>query len=137
MRAQGHQIDGIVTMEDLMEEIVGDIYDEYDVPVQPEDSVLKSEGVVEVDGGLILQEVEAHTGIDLPDDGSYQTVGGFIMARLGRVAKVGDMVSVPGYLLSVIEADRSRIARVRVETVDEPATPESPDAEGSSPTSRP
>ncbi len=129
MRAGGHQIaivvdeyggtDGIVTMEDLMEEIVGDIYDEYDVSVEPEDSVLKSAGVVEVDGGLILQEFEAHTGIDLPDDGSYQTVGGYIMSRLGRVASEGDVVSVPGYQLSVVAVDRNRIARVRIETVDD------------------
>nr|NLD39667.1 HlyC/CorC family transporter [Actinomycetales bacterium] len=127
MRAGGHQIaivvdeyggtDGIVTMEDLMEEIVGDIYDEYDVSIEPADSVLKSAGLVEVDGGLILQEFEAHTGIDLPDDGSYQTVGGYIMSQLGRVAAEGDEVNVPGYRLEVVSVDRNRIARVKIETV--------------------
>ncbi|HZK05805.1 MAG TPA: hemolysin family protein [Actinomycetaceae bacterium] len=136
MRAEGHQIaivvdeyggtDGIVTMEDLMEEIVGEIYDEYDVSPGPEDSVLKSAGVIEVDGGLILQEFAASTGIELPDDGSYQTVGGYIMAVLGRVAVEGDAVPVPGFELRVITVDRHRIARVRVERVED----ESVDAEG-------
>lgn len=125
MRAEGHQIaivvdeyggtDGIVTMEDLMEEIVGDIYDEYDVSPQPEDSVLRSAGAVELDGGLILQEFRDATGIELPDDGSYQTVGGFLMSQLGRVAAEGDVVAVPGYELKVLAVDRNRIARVRVE----------------------
>ena len=124
MRKSGHQIaivvdeyggtDGIVTLEDLLEEIVGEIYDEYDSSRQPEDSVLDRDGSVEVDGRLILQEFGQLTGIDLPDDGSYETVAGFILARLGRLARPGDVVAVAGYELRVLDVDRQRIGRVRV-----------------------
>ncbi len=130
MRAEGHQIaivvdeyggtDGIVTMEDLLEEIVGEIYDEYDISPQPEDAMLRSAGVVEVDGGLILQEFHSSTGIELPDDGSYQTVGGFIMSQLGKVAAKGDSVIIPGYELKVAAVDRNRISKVRIEVVEPP-----------------
>lgn len=124
MRKSGHQIaivvdeyggtDGIVTLEDLLEEIVGEIYDEYDSSRQPEDSVLDRDGSVEVDGRLILQEFAQLTGIDLPDDGSYETVAGFVLARLGRLARAGDVVAVAGYELRVLDVDRQRIGRVRV-----------------------
>lgn len=128
MRKGGHQIaivvdeyggtDGIVTLEDLLEEIVGEIYDEYDSSRQPEDSVLDRDGSVEVDGRLILQEFAQLTGIDLPDDGSYETVAGFVLARLGRLARAGDVVAVAGYELRVLDVDRQRIGRVRVSRHD-------------------
>jgi putative hemolysin len=108
--------DGIVTMEDLLEEIVGEIYDEYDVGLA-EDATFTTEDTLEVDGGLILQEFEAVSGIELPDDGSYETVAGFILTRLGRVAEVGDIVDIPGYQLEVIGIERWRITRVRVTKV--------------------
>ena len=124
MRKGGHQIamvvdeyggtDGIVTLEDLLEEIVGEIYDEYDLSRQPEDLVLDRDGVGEVDGRLILQEFAQLTGIGLPDDGSYETVGGFIMSRLGRVARAGDVVGGPGFELQVLDIERQRIGRIRV-----------------------
>lgn len=129
MRAEGHQIaivvdeyggtDGIVTMEDLLEEIVGDIYDEYDVAPEVAPATLAEGDVIEIDGGVILQEFEEHTGIDLPDDGSYQTVGGFVMAELGRVPVAGDVVEFPGYELHVMDMDRHRIGRIRVTKVND------------------
>jgi putative hemolysin len=84
--------DGIVTLEDLLEELVGEIYDEFDVEVSAEDATVVRGGATEVDGGLILQEFADRTGIELPDDGGYETVGGFLMARLGRIPEVGDQV---------------------------------------------
>ncbi|MGM0385972.1 MAG: hemolysin family protein [Actinomycetota bacterium] len=132
MRKGEHQIaivvdeyggtDGIVTLEDLLEEIVGEIYDEYDQSRQPEDSVLDQGGTLEVDSRLILQEFAQLTGIELPDDGSYQTVGGYVMSRLGRVAVSGDVVRLPGYELRVVDAKRQRIGRIRVARVAEGAT---------------
>ena len=78
---------GIVTLEDLVEELVGDIQDEYDVD-EPETTRLAG-GDVEVDGLLNLDDFEDETGLDLPD-GPYETVAGFVIAQLGRLPAVGD-----------------------------------------------
>lgn len=105
--------DGIVTLEDLVEELVGEIYDEFDTGTDAEDRVSVGNGSVEVDGGLILQEFESATRIALPD-GHYETVAGFIMDRLGRLARTGDKVEISGHVLTVTAMDRLRIARIRV-----------------------
>lgn len=108
--------DGVVTLEDLVEELVGEIYDEYDTGAEHEDRVTVANGSIEVDGGLILQEFKAASGIALPE-GHYETVAGFLMDRLGRLAQAGDRVQIPGYVLTVLSMDRLRIARVRVTPV--------------------
>ena len=105
--------DGIVTLEDLVEELVGEIYDEYDTLRDPEDRHRRISGNLVVDGGLILQEFERLTGFPLPE-GQYETVGGYIMERLGRIAKPGDMVEAPGCELEVLTLSRRRIVSVRV-----------------------
>ncbi|HAG60638.1 MAG TPA: hypothetical protein DCL83_15590 [Arthrobacter bacterium] len=109
--------DGIVTLEDLVEELVGEIYDEFDTGTDAEDRVSVGNGSVEVDGGLILQEFEPATGIALPE-GHYETVAGFIMDRLGRLARTGDKVEISGHVLTVTAMDRLRIARIRVTPAD-------------------
>jgi putative hemolysin len=112
---------GIVTMEDLVEELIGDIKDEYDEE-SVETTRLRS-GDVEVDGLLNLDDFADETGVELPD-GPYETVAGFLAAQLGRVPAVGDEGSVNGYNISVLEMDGRRVARVRVHRVaaEEPAT---------------
>ncbi|WP_160666276.1 hemolysin family protein [Pseudarthrobacter sp. ATCC 49987] len=128
MRKLGHHIalvvdeyggtDGIVTLEDLVEELVGEICDEYDTGADHEDRVSVANGSVDVDGGLILQEFGSVTGIALPD-GHYETVAGFVMDRLGRLPRIGDRVEVPGHVLRVIAMDGLRIARIRVTPVND------------------
>jgi len=123
MRRMGHHIalvvdeyggtDGIVTLEDLVEELVGEIYDEYDTGADHEDRISVRSGSVDVDGGLILQEFESASGIVLPE-GHYETVAGFVMDRLGRLPHTGDRVEVSGHVLTVTAMDRLRIARIRV-----------------------
>ncbi|MFI7581501.1 hemolysin family protein [Kocuria sp. M1N1S27] len=124
MRKEGHHIGlvvdeyggtaGIVTLEDLVEELVGEIYDEFDTgPREHEDTVLRKGEAVLVDGGLIIQEVPAETGLTIPE-GPYETVGGFVMERLGRVTRPGDVVEVDGYRLEVLATDRTRVERVRI-----------------------
>lgn len=108
--------DGVVTLEDLVEELVGEIYDEYDTGAEHEDRVNVANGTIDVDGGLILQEFKAAAGIELPE-GHYETVAGFVMDRLGRLPKAGDRVQIPGYVLTVLSMDRLRIARIRVTPV--------------------
>ncbi|CAN7237556.1 hemolysin family protein [Arthrobacter sp. LjRoot78] len=127
MRRLGHHIalvvdeyggtDGIVTLEDLVEELVGEIYDEYDTGADHEDRVTLADGSLDVDGGLILQEFATASGIALPE-GHYETVAGFVIDRLGRLPRVGDRVEVPGHVLTVLAMDRLRIARIRVTPAD-------------------
>jgi len=120
--------DGIVTLEDLLEELVGDIVDEYD-PVP--DRVAGDE---DVDAGLTLEDFAERTGVTLPD-GPYETVAGFVLARLGRIAAPGDVVDVEPpdddatsapARLRVRTVDRRRITAVRVEQ-PEPAPGPAPE----------
>jgi putative hemolysin len=103
--------DGIVTLEDLVEELVGDIRDEYDAD---EGHTLRLiSGDVELDGLLNLDDFSDETGIELPE-GPYETVAGYIMFALGRVPQLGDTCAVDGHELTVVEVDGRRVARVRV-----------------------
>ena len=102
---------GIVTLEDLVEELIGDIRDEYDVE-QGEPRLLH-DGEVEVDGLLNLHEFAEQTGIELPE-GPYETAAGFVLARLGQVPVEGQSVEVAGYRITVTEMDGRRIARLRI-----------------------
>jgi putative hemolysin len=110
---------GIVTMEDLVEELIGDIKDEYD-DASTETTRLRS-GDVEVDGLLNLDDFADETGVELPD-GPYETVAGFLAAQLGKVPSVGDEGAVDGYKITVLEMDGRRVARVRVHRVEAPTT---------------
>jgi putative hemolysin len=109
---------GIVTLEDLVEELVGDIRDEYDTGEAPARKLPRGE--VDVDGLLNLDEFEEQTGIRLPE-GPYETVAGFVLAALGELPREGDTVPVPGYTITVTEMDARRIARLRVTPVPDPA----------------
>ncbi|WP_230674146.1 hemolysin family protein [Rathayibacter sp. Leaf248] len=134
MRQDGHQIavvvdeyggtDGIITLEDLLEELVGEIYDEYDGARQDVDAKA-AEQLQDVDGGMILEDLEELLGVELPD-GPYETVGGYILDRIGRVAVVGDSIVVGEYVLRVAETDRYRISRVTLTPQPASSTPAEP-----------
>jgi putative hemolysin len=111
--------DGIVTLEDLIEEVIGEIYDEYDEEVAP-DGKQPPGGPREVDGLLNLDDFTEATGLQLPD-GPYETVAGYVLAELGRLPEVGDAVELEGRTLSVVELDGRRIARLMVSGAPEPA----------------
>ncbi len=107
--------DGIVTLEDLVEELVGEIRDEYDLPGAPEHSrEVHREGSFE--GGLNIEDFAEVTGVEL-EDGSYETVAGFIIDQLGRMPEVGDVVQVGDATLTVAELDGRRISQVLVARV--------------------
>jgi putative hemolysin len=110
---------GIVTMEDLVEELVGDIRDEYDV-AEPETT--RRGGEVEVDGLLNLDDFADETGLELPE-GPYETVAGFLMNSLGRIPELGDAVEYSGHRLVVVDLDGRRVSRVRVQPVPQAPAP--------------
>jgi putative hemolysin len=102
---------GIVTLEDLVEELIGDIQDEYD-----EDATHPRQlhgGELEVDGLLNLDEFAEQTGIELPE-GPYETVAGYLLAALGHLPEGGESAQVAGRTLTVTQLDGRRISRVRV-----------------------
>jgi CBS domain containing-hemolysin-like protein len=100
---------GIVTIEDLIEEIVGDIADESDERVEQLER--GANGEILVDGGFSVAELNDFCGLRLPT-ADYTTVGGFVLGRLGRVAKVGDEVTIRGGSLRVLAIEGRRIARL-------------------------
>ncbi len=106
--------DGIVTLEDLVEELVGDIRDEYDRHERA--WTRRPDGALSVDAGLTIEDFGEHTGVRLAD-GPYETVAGYVIDRLGRLASVGDVVRVDGHDLLVTEVVRRRISRVEVRAV--------------------
>jgi len=102
---------GIVTLEDLVEELIGDIQDEYDVDeAQPRQL---HGGELEVDGLLNLDDFADQTGVVLPE-GPYETVAGFLLAALGHLPADGESAEIAGRKLTVTQMDGRRIARVRV-----------------------
>jgi putative hemolysin len=127
MRREGHHMaivvdeyggtDGIVTLEDLIEEVIGDIRDEYDEDTS--DTRRLAGGEVEVDGKLNLDEIAEISGVELPE-GPYATVGGFVMAELGRLPEAGDVVEHDGVKLTVVRTEGRRAARVRLTPRPEP-----------------
>jgi putative hemolysin len=117
---------GIVTLEDLVEELIGDIRDEYDTE-QSQATTLPA-GEVEVDGLLNLDEFTEQTGIELPE-GPYETVAGYVLAALGDLPSVGNTVQAAGRTITVTELDGRRIARLRVA----PSPPSTPNPTPSTP----
>jgi CBS domain containing-hemolysin-like protein len=117
--------DGVVTVEDLVEELVGEISDEHDEPVDEaglsattHDLVLPdADGQVThswlVDGLLREDQLEERTGFRLPE-GPYETLAGFLMARLGHIPVEGETVVEDGWEFTVVEVDRRRVEQVRV-----------------------
>jgi putative hemolysin len=116
--------DGIVTLEDMTEELVGDIRDEYDLP---DDHPAKKEpqhafvnGAVTVEGGMTLQDFADLTGIEL-EDGPYETVAGFFLAHTGRMGEIGEVLhSDGGYDMTVTKVDGRRIGSIEVTRREDP-----------------
>ncbi|MEU4401018.1 hemolysin family protein [Micromonospora orduensis] len=116
--------DGVVTVEDLVEELVGEIADEFD-PATVDDvdplglTVPGGERTVLVDGVLRSDELAEQTGFRLPD-GPYETLAGYLMARLGHIPLAGETVEAQGWEFTVVEVERHRIEQVRVLRPAEP-----------------
>jgi CBS domain containing-hemolysin-like protein len=115
---------GICTLEDLLEEIVGEIEDEFDVPEEQIEQV--DDDTYRIDGMFPIDEFNERFGTELPDD-DYHTIGGFVFGQLGRAAEPGDDVTYDGMRFDVLEVEGSRIERIAVEFSERPTARRSGD----------
>jgi CBS domain containing-hemolysin-like protein len=110
--------EGIVTVEDVAESLVGDLRDEFDTD-RGEHTIRAGEsGGYEADGSVSLSDVNDALGTDL-ERNSYETLGGLVLDRLGRTAEAGDAVEADGYRFQVTAVDGARISTVRIEPIDD------------------
>ncbi len=105
--------EGIITLEDLLEEIVGEIEDEFDDEAQRLVQKL-ADGTVLLEGSLPVRSANRRLGLNLPEEDSYHTIAGFLMAQAGRVLREGDSVEYAGGTFTVERTDRHRIRSVRL-----------------------
>ena len=102
---------GLVTLEDLLEEIVGEIRDEYDVETEP--VVDEGQGRYVVSGKADIEALGDRLGVEIEGEG-FETVGGYVMARLGRVPAAGEVHTIDDLVVEILDAERRRVHRVRV-----------------------
>jgi len=115
-------IAGMLTVENVLEQIVGRIEDEHDEKVQPRAAETDD---VELDGATRIRDLESEFGIQIPADAGFETLAGFLLFRLGRIPRTGERVEYDGRRYTVVEMERNRIARVRIEKVSEHPVPSS------------
>lgn len=112
---------GLVTMEDILEEIVGEIADEYDEE-QPADEIQRAPGGdIEIDGRMRLDEFNRLSGFHLPYSDDFDTVGGFVFSQFGRIPTAGETLDWQRLKFTVLDADARRIQRLRIQQLDEAA----------------
>ncbi len=109
---------GVVTVEDILEQLVGNIEDEFDVGPPEQPAIEEGKIAILVEGSTGIRDLETEYQLALPRDGGFETVAGFIMAQLQKIPKVGDGFEYDGHRYSVEEMEGHRIARVRVEKLE-------------------
>jgi CBS domain containing-hemolysin-like protein len=116
-------LEGIITLEDLLEEIVGDISDEHDEEVN-EQIVPDGENKYVLSGGLAVRDLNRRLKLALPESEGYTTIAGFLMTEAGHVLKPGDKINYNGFLFEVDRVERRRVISVRLELPAETTAPE-------------
>ena len=102
---------GLVTLEDILEQMVGEIHDEFDVVERP---LVLADGGMIFDGATNVRDLESQYNIPLPEDNSYETIGGFVLSRLGFIPRGGETFESGGYRFTVMDMERRRISRVKI-----------------------
>ena len=105
---------GLVTLEDVLEQMVGEIHDEFDVVEKP---LTLADGAVIFDAALNVRDLDTQYGIALPEDPAYATVGGFVLDQLGFIPKGGESFVFGDLRFTISEMDGKRVARVKVERI--------------------
>ena len=111
---------GLVTIEDVLEELVGDISDEHE-PLEPAMFKPLNETTAEADARMYIDELNRRMGLNLPEDAGYDTVGGYITTTLGRIPEPGTTFEHDGVRFTVLEAEPQKVNRVRIEVIPQPA----------------
>jgi CBS domain containing-hemolysin-like protein len=109
-------LEGIITLEDLLEEIVGDISDEHDEEVNEQITEIDDHTYV-LDGGLAVRDLNRRLKLNVPESEAYTTVGGFLMTEAGHVLKPGEVVPYDGLVFKVERVEKRRVRRVKLELV--------------------
>jgi len=105
---------GLVTLEDLLEQIVGPIHDEFDVVERP---LTLQDGAMVVEGSVRMRELETQLSVELPEDAAFETLGGFVLTRLGFIPRGGESFEAAGFRFTVMEMEKRRVARVKIQRV--------------------
>jgi CBS domain containing-hemolysin-like protein len=105
---------GLVTLEDILEQVVGEIHDEFDVIERP---LTLADGALIFDASLNVRDLETQYNIVLPEDPAYATLGGFALSQLGFIPRGGESFEYDGYRFTVVEMDRRRIARLKIQPI--------------------
>jgi CBS domain containing-hemolysin-like protein len=121
-------VTGLLTVEDVLEQIVGEIEDEHDEKIE---RPAPEAAAVEIDGGTRIRDLGTEYGILIPSDAGFETLAGFLLFRLGVIPRAGDAIEFEGRRYTVLEMDRNRIARVRIAKLAAAASAEGQAAEPS------
>ena len=106
---------GLVTLEDVLEQMVGEIHDEFDIVRPPQIVGSGAETEIVFDGAIGLRDLETQYEIRLPEDPAYATLGGFVLARLGFIPHGGESFDFGGYRFTVLQMERHRVARIKLQ----------------------
>jgi len=112
---------GLVTLEDALEQIFGEIEDEHDVHLV---TTVYDSPELEIEGSVPIRDLETQYRIELPIDAGFETLAGFLLFRLGNIPAAGETVEYDNHRFTVLEMDRNRIVRVRIERSEQPANEE-------------
>src|SRR5256714_7335713 len=108
---------GVITVEDILEQLVGEIEDEFDV-VPPQHAALEGKTALELEGSASIRDLESQHDLLLPRDAGFETLAGFVLSRLQRVPSIGDTFDYEGHRFTVAEMEGHRIARVKIEKLE-------------------
>jgi CBS domain containing-hemolysin-like protein len=112
-----------LTLEDVLEQLVGEIHDEFDVVEAPQIVGIGAETAMIFDGSAGLRDLESQHNIVLPEDPAYSTLGGLVLAQLGFIPQGGETFEYAGYRFTVVEMDRRRVARVKLQRMGPAGAP--------------